>query len=214
MDDISRIRLYLFEKGDSRKAEERIAAAVANLTGKPANIFEWKLRYKKKGKPYFKKHSEFFLSITHSGEYWACALSNLQVGIDLQMHILREGETEYAAGMRYANLAKRFFHEKEANYVQAKASYKKFFRIWAAKESYVKYTGKGIDDEFGSFSVIPESENSLPEYYSGDGYATWTAAGVCFVECLKGKIKNSDYTLCVCGKWPVEILEIKHMNFK
>ena len=47
---------------------------------------------------------------------------------------------------RYVNMAKRFFHEKEADYVQEKAPYQRFFRVWAAKESYVKYTGKGIDE--------------------------------------------------------------------
>lgn len=206
---ISGIRIYWFEEGDGRRPEERIAAAAADLTGGPAAVSEWEIRREKRGKPYFKRHPELFLSITHSGEYWVCALSDMQVGIDLQMHTLREGETENAAGLRYVNMAKRFFHEKEADYVQEKAPYQRFFRVWAAKESYVKYTGKGIDDGFGSFSVIPGRERSLPEYPSGDGPAAWTAAGAWFTEFPAGGIEKPAYTLCVCGERQEEILEIK-----
>ena len=52
--------------------------------------------------------------------------------------------------------------------------YQRFFEIWAAKESYVKYTGQGIDGGFGKFSTAPEAGNIIRSRLP------WTAEGVWF----------------------------------
>ena len=41
------------------------------------------------GKPYLRLHPELFFNISHSGEWIACALGNVPVGIDIRLPILR-----------------------------------------------------------------------------------------------------------------------------
>ena len=94
------------------------------------------------GKPFFKNNPLFF-SISHSGSYWLAAFASFPVGADIQEH--RPCNME---------LISRRFHEKEQLWLAEHGEAEYFFRIWAAKESYVKLLGTGIDRSFGSFSVI------------------------------------------------------------
>lgn len=88
-------------------------------------------------------------SATHSGGYFACAFSDRPVGLDLQEH----------RPCSCAGVARRFFHPAEYNYV-LRAGEEGFFAVWCAKESYVKYTGDGITDRFGAFSVVRQGRLS------------------------------------------------------
>ena len=95
-----------------------------------------------RGKPFFPDAPQVHISVTHSGRFWLCALAEQPRGVDLQQ--IRPVEAE--------KLARRFFHPQEADYVAAHPE--SFFRVWCAKESYVKLTGAGISDRFGEFSVV------------------------------------------------------------
>ena len=53
---------------------------------------------------------------------------------------------------RKERISSRFFHPQENEYLR-RCAYRDFFDIWAAKESYVKYTGQGIDENFASFTA-------------------------------------------------------------
>ena len=94
------------------------------------------------GKPYFPLAPDLHFSLSHSGADWVCALSGQPLGLDLQQ----------PRPVDAAALARRFFHMDEAAYLQAHPE--DFFRVWTAKESYVKYTGRGIAGQFASFSVV------------------------------------------------------------
>lgn len=94
------------------------------------------------GKPRLENAPDIHFSITHSGDFWLCAIASQPVGLDLQ-------RTE---NVQVQKLASRFFHPQEAAYLEQYPE--DFFNIWAAKESYVKFTGLGIDDSFSSFSVV------------------------------------------------------------
>jgi phosphopantetheinyl transferase len=125
------------------------------------------------GKPYFAGAPKLHVSLSHSGAYWLCAFSLSPLGIDIQKR-----ET-----CRMNAVSRRFFHEKEYQYLEA-TGYKDFFMIWTAKESYVKYTGKGIDDGFGCFSVI--INNGIAKEIAG--------VQLRFLPFFPG------YTVCVCAK--------------
>lgn len=47
---------------------------------------KWGFEYGEKGKPYFKYFSNLFFSLSHSGSYAACIISEHEVGIDLQKY--------------------------------------------------------------------------------------------------------------------------------
>ena len=96
------------------------------------------------GKPFFPQVPRLHFSLTHSGEWWLCAFSDRPLGLDLQIH------RSYADPAR---LARRFFHPLEDAWL-ARAQYRDFFDLWCAKESWVKYTGRGFFDDPADFSVV------------------------------------------------------------
>ncbi len=168
------VGIYCFDLKDGKTPESRLQEAVKDWI-RTAESSEWGLLAAEsdgtiirssRGKPYLRGCPGLGLSITHSGPFWFCALAEGELGIDLQEHVIRAGESRRQAETRYRKMAVRFFHKREAAYVLEGDSFRRFFRIWAAKEAYVKYTGQGIDDSFGEFCVIPEKwkpESCLPE---------------------------------------------------
>lgn len=96
------------------------------------------------GKPFFPSHPDLHFSITHSGDWWLCAFSDQPVGLDLQVH------RSYAAP---ETLSRRFFHPREDAFLSLD-NYRRFYDLWCAKESWVKYTGRGFTDIPESFSVV------------------------------------------------------------
>ena len=101
------------------------------------------LRYNEHGKP-FLEHGPFF-SVSHSRRYSVLAVSDNEIGIDIEMH---ESPRE--------SLMKRCFTEEEQNF--AKLSTENFLRIWTAKEAALKFLGTGFSFAPKSFSVLPLEE--------------------------------------------------------
>ena len=90
------------------------------------------------GKPYFQDEA-FFFSLSHSEELVLCAVSDHEIGVDVQM----------ITGMDWKKLADRFYSEEETVYLQTLSARsgedarEEFFRLWCRKEAYGKMTGKG-----------------------------------------------------------------------
>ena len=206
--------VYIFGKEDGRSKEERMELAVKDYCNSCSLNFEFEITdmqevlrvdRTERGKPYFAKCPKIHFSISHSGAYWVIALADEQVGIDIQEHVRLKYETIEEAGIRFQKLAHRFFHPVEAKFVEWN-SYEHFFTVWTAKESYVKYTGQGIDDSFSEQCVIPVEEN-LWNIFENKENVAWQAQGawLCKVSCYEG------YTLCVCTKQKEDIvLKLKY----
>lgn len=92
-----------------------------------------------KGKPYFSRLPLEF-SISHSEELWVCALDFEPVGIDIQ----------FIKDCSYEKIAKRHFSIEEQTYIE-RFGIRGFFEIWAMREAFGKYTGKGFFDNMPSF---------------------------------------------------------------
>lgn len=108
-------------------------------------IFE----YGEKGKPFLKGVLNVYFNISHSGEWVVCALSDGEVGIDIEQ--IRDARLE---------VANRFFAEKEIcdlKKLSGELRNEYFFLLWTVKESYLKYLGTGLSKPLNSFIV---SENS------------------------------------------------------
>lgn len=141
------VALYAFRQDDVRSIPQRIRLSVQDFRPSfpPAGLT---ISRAERGKPYFADAS-LELSISHSGKWWVLGLCDKPLGIDVQ-------ELKPA---RFQALAQRFFHPEEAAYL-ARSAYQNFYEIWTKKESYVKLTGRGIDADFGRFSVL-----SLPVHF-------------------------------------------------
>lgn len=126
-------------------------------------------RYGQGGKPYFENYPYYF-NLSHSGNYVACALSEREVGIDLQEH----------RGAAIERVAKRYFSPAEVSaLMQARDRAALFFRLWARKEAYGKLSGKGIMEVVGrdlwnggAEAVVDVGETLCFEEYDGlQGYS-------------------------------------------
>lgn len=104
------------------------------------------------GKPYLRDYPDVHFSLSHSGDYAMCAISDSPIGCDIQ----KISDTR-------PQVARRFFTQAEQLYLQGSEDPQvEFTRIWTRKESYVKMKGLGISAcPLTSFDVI--SDSSLPD---------------------------------------------------
>lgn len=100
------------------------------------------------GKPYIKNSNDLYFNISHSYDWIICAWSNHEIGVDLE-------------SIRHIDLdiARVQFCNDEYAYIMEfpELSYRRFMQIWTLKESYIKYTGKGLNIPLNSFSVNLDS---------------------------------------------------------
>ena len=99
------------------------------------------------GKPFFPNQPDLHFSITHSGDWWLCGFSRSPLGLDLQIH---------HSHVPPSKLSQRFFHPNEDAFLSI-GNYARFYDLWCAKESWVKYTGTGFYTPPESFSVVSSS---------------------------------------------------------
>lgn len=90
--------------------------------------------YGENGKPYLKQIPNTFFSLSHSGSYVICAISEEEVGADIQEH--RELKTDVAS--RFFSKEEKILLEKENGDSHL------FYHMWAIKESHMKLTGLGM----------------------------------------------------------------------
>ena len=106
---------------------------------------EVKLSYNSHKKPYIENSGTFF-NMSHSGDYAVLAVSDSEVGIDIES--LRR---------KRISIAKRFFCSEEYEYILAAgdedAVNRRFLEYWTMKEAFVKYTGTGLDVPLDSFLI-------------------------------------------------------------
>lgn len=128
-----------------------------------------------KGKPFIVGVENVFFNISHSGDYVVCAVSDREIGIDIEKRAKARME-----------VAGRFFHGEEVAQLKMLEEDKQdqlFFNYWSVKESFLKYIGTGLTRPLNSFIVsfsggdvsLFEGENKLPLYVYAcpvdDGYA-------------------------------------------
>lgn len=211
---VHRVYVYVFETTDGRRPEERLQQAVdeycreCGIEEKRMTLYNENgmldIMRTERGKPYFSNCPWIQFSISHSGAYWACVISNEQVGIDLQECVRAKGESEEDTTTRFYKMARRFFHPCEVNFVEQNI-YINFFTVWTAKEAYVKFTGQGIDRNFSKYCMVPEKEAEWSGILQHTEEVRWKALDKFFWE----KTIEEKYVLCVCTDMQSECRIIK-----
>ncbi len=129
---------------------DKLASACAGLLidkfiGKNLKLNEY-------GKPY---SDEKFFNISHSGNYVIIAVSDFEVGCDVEMK--RE--------LEYERLGKIVFHENERKKLSEtddKGSL--FFKLWTSKEAFIKCLGEGFHFKTSELDLSP-----LPDKFEYKG---------------------------------------------
>ena len=140
--------VYIGPLPEKEEAQSRVRAVFA-AAGQPLNA-KARFAVSERGKPLLLGAGEAGYSISHTGGIWVCACGPGPVGVDV--------ERERACDR--AGIARRFFHPQEQAHLE-QTGYADFFRIWTAKESYAKFTGRGIDSAFKQYKVcapLPDAQ--------------------------------------------------------
>jgi len=113
-------------------------------------IFE----YGEHGKPFIVGHPELHFSLSHCKEAAACVLSHKPVGIDVEsIGRYRDSVARYA--MSEAEMS-RILHADRPEV--------EFTRLWTMKESLLKLTGEGINDNMKKvLDGVPSSAFTIVE---------------------------------------------------
>lgn len=97
------------------------------------------------GKPFLTKTPEFRFNLSHSGDWVLCAVSDRDVGCDIE-------EMTHVS----LKMAERFFYQEEYQKILSCSGETEqremFFRLWTLKESFMKMKGLGMylaPDTFG-----------------------------------------------------------------
>lgn len=103
------------------------------------------------GKPHIYDENEkdlFEFSLSHSGDYVACIISDKKCGIDI----------ERVSERPFEKIAARVCHEDELKDINGDV--KRFYDYWTLKESILKAVGLGLSLDMRSFKLIRENNES------------------------------------------------------
>ncbi|HWP52366.1 MAG TPA: 4'-phosphopantetheinyl transferase superfamily protein, partial [Clostridia bacterium] len=116
-------------------------------------IPEAHILYTEKGKPYLDDGSLCF-SLSHSGEYAACAIDKKVVGVDIQKIV----SVSQRAVSRFCTTSELAYLDGSLNY------HRDVIRLWALKESWLKAAEKSSADMFNaSFALHADGTVGGPD---------------------------------------------------
>ena len=142
-------------------AELLIRSEVSEAIGIPVSDISF--GYGEYGKPYIKGHDLSF-SVSHSGSRIIYVQHSAPVGADVEMM------EEYLP-----DIGKRCFTENEQRFIDESEDMREaFYKIWTAKESYVKMTGDGFSRSMRSFDVCSMKDNIRTCIYDGSAISVCT----------------------------------------
>ncbi len=157
----SKINKYKFYKDSLRSLIGDLLVRYCIKEFYDLNNSEISYGYNDYGKPFLKGYKNICFNISHSGRWIVCAISDDEVGIDVEC--INDIDI---------NIFKNFFTEeefidlmslKEEEYLEY------FFRIWTMKEAYIKGDGKGLSIPLDSFCIKRNHE-----CFFVDNDKTWT----------------------------------------
>ena len=172
--------------------------------------------YNEHGKPYLKEFENLFFNISHSGDYVLCAVSDCEIGLDI--------EKIEPINLR---IAERFFTKAEFESITKEPEteqYDAFYSFWTRKEAYVKCIGRGMSCAFNSFDV-----NNLPDYkfvelheFPGYKCSMCTKEQVeefkivndsCLCPVCKKHVFTENYEICPICDWENDPVQRKDPDF-
>ena len=129
------------------------------------------------GKPYLANCQELYFNLSHSGNFAACVFYHKEVGIDVQK-ICPVSDA----------LIQKIATEEEASallQLPKEAREEAFAKLWTVKESYLKYTGRGL-------LVSPKRVSLQDDHLLFDGNPTHVTIETTF---LPGHVMTLCYSL-------------------
>ncbi|NLK94127.1 MAG: 4'-phosphopantetheinyl transferase superfamily protein [Clostridiales bacterium] len=149
--DFFKLINYLNEKEKNKILKfVRYEYALRSLYGKillmnALNLDKIDLNYNQYGKPELVDMPNTYFNISHCNKWVVLAIDNKPIGIDVEE--IKED---------HLDIAKEFFSAEENEYlskIDKERRVEEFYKLWTMKEAFVKNIGKGLHQEFNSFSI-------------------------------------------------------------
>ena len=121
------------------------------------------------GKPYVVDHPEICFSLSHSGKYAVCLVSDHNVGVDVEYKnrkLLLSGNDSKLLSVIKSSFSDEEFADYQNTPKELQTEF--FLRMWTRKEAVSKAVGKGLAMDFSKICVSDESVLSFwldEEYY-------------------------------------------------
>ena len=163
---------FITDSKISHRKESKIGRLLLDKALKSLDAGEYTVIYGGNEKPVLKSEKNLYFNISHSADYVTLAISDSEVGCDIQE--IRTYNTR-VAGRNYC--------KKETEIIEN--SNKKdevFIRLWALKESILKFTGKGLSGGLSSYDFSPYINEECFEAFDCSFYVK--------------KIENTYFALC------------------
>jgi 4'-phosphopantetheinyl transferase len=134
-----------------------------DLLGLDMPLEEIRIAYREKGAPYLAQFPQVPISLSHSGNYTAAAIS-LDPGIGVGIDIEKIGDMPAPSFMNTA------FTKQEIAHMPAAAS--AVFANWTLKEAFLKYLGLGFNESLHHVAVI---DAQIFHHGKSQPVSTWQA---------------------------------------
>lgn len=144
-----KIRKFRFEKDKVLSCFSELLVRYAVAENTMIDFQDVSFKRALTGKPFI-ENNPLRYNLSHSGDYVICAISQREVGIDIEKR--ERIDLEIA----------EHFHEKEFQDIMSqKDSLAVFYDYWCLKESYLKYTGMGLSVPLDAFQIDKNHEKIL-----------------------------------------------------
>ncbi|OUN02697.1 hypothetical protein B5G43_16035 [Flavonifractor sp. An92] len=155
------LKLWMVESDDAKRAAHALLEQKLSEYGVPRPEFDTLPG----GKPILKDGALHF-SLSHSGAFALCGLGKRPLGVDVER-----------IKPRRPNLPRYALSEREFQwFTQRGSNWEDFYTLWTLKESYVKYTGSGLDRAARSIEV-PLLSPGEEGQWNGLWFRAWGGTG-------------------------------------
>ncbi|RQW19075.1 4'-phosphopantetheinyl transferase superfamily protein [Bacillus sp. C1-1] len=134
---------------------KRIVAQNFGVKSNEVNVYKTK-----EGKKYLNENLGIYYSVSYSADLILLGISSSEIGVDLE----KIRPIDYNAISSYFSLKER----EHLDLMSPGLALIEFFRIWTAKESYLKYIGIGLNHGLNNFSML--QERRVTSFIFGDDY--------------------------------------------
>ena len=105
-------------------------------------------------------------NLSHAGNWITMAFGLVAIGIDVE---------QIQADFNYESLLPICFSSLEQDYIQNKPNSRElFYRLWTRKESFVKATSKGLDDNLPFLTCLDGEGALLGQFNDGQSWEIWS----------------------------------------
>lgn len=154
IENITEGRLERIEKSQSTADKLRLMGSGLMINFIKTKYFvDSDVAVDKHGKPYF-VNSDLKFNLSHSGRYVVAAVSDYEIGIDIQK---KKADKH--------RIAEKNFLQGECAYINAGANdeerHQRFCEVWTLKEAYLKNIGMGLRKPLNSFEIVFRPEGPV-----------------------------------------------------